>query len=372
MALIPSESYSFPEDFVRTVAHARKSMRQPLQPLPPPPEPEPQPLPENVEPVIIEAPVIEQIQPTIAEEPVVMSMPPAVEPEAPVVPDEPKQPVKPMERPAESKPERFFIPSLVPSTLKRKVRWNMRAAAEATPASNGDLPDVRPIPGRPEFTIVRSEPLPPPLKPKPDIRPKISLPPIVPVQKQEAPIAVPEPVNEEPPAPLPAMPEPLMEETTAPPPVIPGARIVEAPSADLVQTLLARALFGSAEPVPTVEGVAPPTEPVPVSPQTFSPVTFQSGLLFDKVAENPVRQFSEARTAPERKRLSAKVRRFLFWEALAVGTLVPLAIVGLLRVFQNPVAVLLIDIATIAAAVAATVMPIFFFAAAPSLPRGEE
>jgi hypothetical protein len=41
-------------------------------------------------------------------------------------------------------------------------------------------------------------------------------------------------------------------------------------------------------------------------------------------------------------------------------------------VFRDPTLILIVDVITIAAAIAATVMPILFFAVAPPLPRGEE
>src|SRR6202030_3943071 len=121
-----------------------------------------------------------------------------------------------------------LLRSLVPASLKRKERWNVHAAEPAV-QSNGNGVGIHPNAARNEVASNGSIPSAPSLpKPKPGVRPKVSLPP-------------PMPNREKTPAPVTRQPEPTA--------LMPGARIVEAPSADLVQTLLARSLYASAEPV---------------------------------------------------------------------------------------------------------------------------
>src|ERR1700722_10785546 len=129
MALIPSESYSFPDEFVRTIAHARRSMRPP-----PPPVPEPEPIQEEVRPTEeIETPLIEKIEMPLAEKmeahgiPLPLMAEPEPEREAELEP-EAKPAAEAINEVSETRPEKAFIPSLVPATLKRKIRWNTRAA----------------------------------------------------------------------------------------------------------------------------------------------------------------------------------------------------------------------------------------------------
>jgi hypothetical protein len=75
---------------------------------------------------------------------------------------------------------------------------------------------------------------------------------------------------------------------------------------------------------------------------------------------------------PERRRRSkTKFRRFVMCETIAVGILMPLAILGLLRVVTSPVLVWVMNILTIAAVVSAAVIPIIFYAATSTLPQIE-
>jgi len=343
MALIPSESYSFPDEFVRTISHARKSLRQPS-----PPVPEPEPIQEEVRPAEeIEAPLIEKIEMPLADRmeahgiPLPLMAEPEPEPEA-------KLATEAINEAPETKPEKTFIPSLVPATLKRKIRWNARAAQmQSIPPTSGEILNQPVNEERPELNFAP----PVPVKAKPDVRPKISFPP---------PIAF----ESEPPAPPAA--EPL-----SPDPLPPESRTVEAPSADLIQTLLARALFASSEPMQAAAPVA--AEPLPVTREFRPPTNGHFAVVPQKPHNAPApRQLPEQRPVPERKRSNPKLRRFLISESIAVGVLIPLAILGLLRVFQNPILIAVIDVITIAAAFAATLMPILFFAVAPSLPRSDE
>jgi len=74
---------------------------------------------------------------------------------------------------------------------------------------------------------------------------------------------------------------------------------------------------------------------------------------------------------PERRRRSPKFIRFMTCEAVAIGVLIPLAIIGLSRMFTDPTLVMLINIFTIAAAVVTAIIPIIFFALGPTLPQDE-
>ena len=74
---------------------------------------------------------------------------------------------------------------------------------------------------------------------------------------------------------------------------------------------------------------------------------------------------------PEKRRRRTKFTRFIICEGATLAVLLPLAILGLGRVFSDPTLVLLINILTIAAAVTAALIPILFFALAPTLPRDE-
>jgi len=71
----------------------------------------------------------------------------------------------------------------------------------------------------------------------------------------------------------------------------------------------------------------------------------------------------------EKKRRRSKFARFIMCEAVTLAVLLPLAILGLCRVFSDPTLVLLVNILTIAAAVTAALIPILFFAVTPTLPR---
>src|SRR5205807_704917 len=112
-------------------------------------------------------------------------------------------------------------------------------------------------------------------------RPKISLPPPAPAREH-----VPTPVSRQP-------------EPAAP---LPAPRIVEAPSADLVQTLLSRALYASPEPVLPMENGG----------TNGHVATFTDGN------DNFALEFLSDGAAPARKRRSPKLRKFLLWETIAI------------------------------------------------------
>ena len=81
--------------------------------------------------------------------------------------------------------------------------------------------------------------------------------------------------------------------------------------------------------------------------------------------------FSDTESYAQKGRRSNKFTRFIFCESVTLAVFLPLAILGFCRVFSDPILVLLINILTIAAAVTAALIPILFFALAPTLPRDE-
>jgi hypothetical protein len=67
-----------------------------------------------------------------------------------------------------------------------------------------------------------------------------------------------------------------------------------------------------------------------------------------------------------------KFRRFLACETVALAVLLPLAIVGLSHRPSNAALLWVLNISTIASAIAAALIPIFFYAFTPTLPEIEE
>src|SRR3954468_6078224 len=124
MSLIPSESYSFPDHFTRTVVPSRKPKNE--QPAPAPLVEAPRKRPAIVplpSPQVRPAPVVRRENP----EPVRSKAPspapnPALRRVSAPLPRVPAPPIRKMP---------------LPATLKPKVRWNMRAPA-VDPAPNGD------------------------------------------------------------------------------------------------------------------------------------------------------------------------------------------------------------------------------------------
>ena len=338
MALIPSESYSFPDDFVQTIADARKSAKQPAG-----------------------EPPSGRLQPNIT---------------AQLFPSGVDSSNGSVDHSSEAKPKRHSLRNLIPSTLKKRMgkpsipeENTENGKADAIPGSSGPLTmapavsaSIWPASVEP---AVQSDPAP-----------------FHPIEQSQVPAEIP---FEDPIAPA---------ETTE-------MRVIDSPSADLVQTLLARALFGS-DP-DSVQIPAPPQNGVTAFQKNVEPAANGNfGLVEPTVfaaftpqfAQEPVAaipkeleaQFEESssiaflptvldesgdRPVLKRQR-SEKVRRFIRYEAFTLCVLVPLAILGLLRFFHDPIVVLVVDVITIVAAFAAFLMPILFFAATPQLPRGEE
>ena len=69
--------------------------------------------------------------------------------------------------------------------------------------------------------------------------------------------------------------------------------------------------------------------------------------------------------------IGRKWTRFLLTEGIALTVLIPAAALALSHYFADPVMNFVLNILTIAAAAAAGVVPIVFFAVGPTLPRVE-
>jgi hypothetical protein len=121
----------------------------------------------------------------------------------------------------------------------------------------------------------------------------------------------------------------------------------------------------------------PPAEPVAaVEPAT--PVQAQSVQEIPRAAatSNPQADFFEVfaqtgETALSKRRRKAKMRRFIVCESVALTVLLPLVILGLAHHPDNVALVWILNILTITSAVAAALLPIFFFAFTPTLPEIE-
>ncbi len=199
----------------------------------------------------------------------------------------------------------------LPPTLKPKVRWNTRAAAmdPASAPNNGN---------RAEY--VPQEPLMPPAENVIQMKPEqlIARPPRIMPRPRNVPVA------------------PPVKPVSAPPP----------------------------KPIPVAKRPVQPVPPVRENPPTM-------------VAANPQADFFEAfaqsgETAISKRRRKAKVRRFIVYESIALGILLPLAFLGLTFRSENAVLHWTMNISTIAAAFAAALIPILFFAATPTLPEIEQ
>jgi hypothetical protein len=312
MSLIPSESYSFPDHFTITRAASRKANN-----VEPEPEPEPVEPPPPKKPTIVALP---NPKPQPAPPPIINENP---EPVRKVAPPVQNPALRRASAPPPRIPEAPVRKIALPPTLKPKVRWNNRAPAmdsTAPSANNGNGNGAQQIAHEPppaRNVIQMKAPRPPQVMPSPEnfVRP------------QPRPAPQPEdfgPQNLDPVAP----PRPV----PAPRPAPMAAKPVQAP------------------PISRTPG------PAPVSnPQTD---------FFEAFAQN--NEYSVSK-----RRHKAKMRRFIFCEGIAVGVLLPLAILGIIFHPQNAALHWIMNILTISAAVAAALIPIIFFAATPTLPEIE-
>jgi hypothetical protein len=289
MSLIPSESYSFPDHFTRTVTPSRR--------------------PKNAEP---EAAPVEMQR----KEPSIVALPSPKPQPAPVSVPENSEAVRskrtvPVPNPALRRasapppriPEATVRKIALPPTLKPKVRWNMRPPAvdSAAIANNGAEQLSNEAPAAPAQNVIQMKtvrfPRPPRVMPPPESR---------------------------------------VAQNAVPP-----------------------------RPKPTA--IARPTRPAPGQiAETPRPaaVSNPQGELFEMFAQNNEATLSK-------RRGKAKMRRFIACESAALAVLLPLVILGLSWRPDNVALVWIMDISTIASAVAAALIPIIFFAFAPTLPEIE-
>src|SRR6266849_5802875 len=110
----------------------------------------------------------------------------------------------------------------------------------------------------------------------------------------------------------------------------------------------------------------PPESPVSQNPVAERLVTASNlqADFFEKFAQSDG-------TALSKRRRKAKMRRFIACESTILAVLLPLAILGLSWPPDNVALVWIINVLTIASAVAAALIPILFFALTPTLPEIE-
>ncbi len=120
-----------------------------------------------------------------------------------------------------------------------------------------------------------------------------------------------------------------------------------------------------------------PRNPVPPPLKSTRPASGQIAASPRPVAvSNPQVDFFEkfaqsGETALWKRRRKAKMRRFIACESAALAVLLLLAILGVSRHPDNVALVWIMNILTIASAVAAALIPILFFALTPTLPESE-
>ena len=289
MSLIPSESYSFPDHFTRTVALSRRPKNEQPEAIPvetrqkrpsivalPSPRPQRSPAasPENSE-TVRPKPNIPLPNPALRR----ASAPP------PRIPDAPVRKIA------------------LPQSLKPKVRWNMRAAAmDPAPVASHDREQLsNEAPALPAQNVIQMKPARPPRPPR------VMPPPENPVSQN----------------PVPPLPKPM--------------------------------------------AVAKPTRPAqPEVAESSGPVGVSNPQadLFEMFAQS-------GETAFFKRRRKTKMRRFIVCESVALAVLLPLVILGLSHRPDNVALLWIMNISTIASAVAAALLPIIFFAFTPTLPEIE-
>ena len=320
MSLIPSESYSFPDHFTSTVTPSRRPKQE---------KPEPEKI--RKRPAIVALPDPEP-EPIIAAEPEIEPevLPEIWEPEVPEVkaaPPPPQPKPNPAVRRAHAPPPR--IPEVpikkiaLPPGLKPKVRWNNRAPAMDPTNRNGNNGNGNHSNG--SGNGVAETPI-------------ASLPPAQNVIPMKAARLAP------PPAPRPLQPAIQRQ-------VIPHAPV----PAQLAKKLA---------PAPTQMRPAQP-RPAPAPPKPAPPVLANPQAdFFEMFAE-------DGYEAANKRRREMKFRRFLACEGAALLVLLPLVILGLTLDVTAPALRWIMNILTIAAAMAAVVIPIVFYAFTPTLPEIE-
>ena len=270
MSLIPSESYSFPDHFTKTVAPSRKPKKE---------EPEAEPV---------------QTQPM----PRIMAMP---------------------------------SPRMQSATENRRPTTEPKRDVDPMPAPNPALRRASAPPPRIPDPTVGKQTFPPILKPKTNAT-------------MRAPAMDPAPLTEI------SAPEIDAPEISTPPPKTPAPvrKVIQMPVAPVVPVSPA-----------ALERTAAPA--IPKRTPQFTVTTSQPDF-FELFAQN-----GDSTLAARRRKM--KMRRFIVYESIAVAILLPLATIGIMRHPSNAILTWILNISTIAAAFAAALIPILFYAATPTLPE---
>ena len=370
MSLIPSESYSFPDHFTQTITYKNDPKRKKSVPVA---QPEPRkkgfflPLRKSLGRKKAALPST-----AIPEESDAESFPPLAAPEngfhVPVAPSQVSQPEALLPIAGEPQPV-SAMPELVAE------------ARIPAPIMEPELPRPQkpPVPIARPAPVVRKSPVPPSLKPKPrwNMRAPAPMPP-APTWDNGAPHIGSANIPEQkitPTKPAQPAPPPRVLQSPSPNPIqVPPARVVESPPPDLIQVLFSHA--GQA-PAPPPESAMPAQRPdvrptlrremangAPPRPVAPAPRPVNHEFNFEM-------PFSDTESYAQKGRRSNKFTRFIFCESVTLAVFLPFAILGFCRVFSDPILVFLINILTIAAAVTAALIPILFFALAPTLPRDE-
>jgi len=282
MSLIPSESYSFPDHFTRTVVPSRKPKNE---------EPEPVPLEtRRKKSAIVPLPDPEVRPPTA----------PRLNPE-PIRSKTPVAAPNPALRRAGAPPPRIPDAPMrkmpLPPTLKPKVRWNTHAPAMDHPAPTSENGTASVAPNT------------------------------------AAPNAI--PMN--------------------PPRVVRPPRLMPPPQASVVKTAAPAQM-----------------QSVPAKPRPVAVSNPQADFFATLARTREIAMLAQTREiALSNQRQKMKFRRFIVCECAALGTLLPVAIVGLLFHPTNAAAVWIINISAVASAVTAALIPIIFYAFTPTLPEIE-
>jgi hypothetical protein len=242
-----------------------------------------------------------------------------------------EQPEPPRKRPAIVP---LPSPQAQPAPMVRRENSEPVRSKAPTPAPNPALRRVSAPPPRIPEAPVRKMPLPPTLKPK--VR-----------WNMRAPAMDPNPIAENgaeqiPHAPPTAPAQNVIQMRPARVPRPP--RMMPAPPANIVQ-----------RPIPEPSAHETPRAAAVSNPQAD---------FFETFAQT-------GETALSKRRRKAKMRRFIVCESAAVAVLLPLVILGLSHHPENVALVWIMNISTIASAVAAALLPIFFFALTPTLPEIE-
>jgi len=223
----------------------------------------------------------------------------------------------------------------------------------------------RPAPPTPNPAIRRASAPPPRIPETPPLR-KIPLPPTLKPKvrwNHRAPAMDPTPIPQngmeqfQPPL----MPAPPAQNVIPmkPAKAVPAPRVIARPAPGVVRNETPVAPAKPAAPVmPAVQRRAVRQAPRPAAAPSPQEDFFQ---MFAESGE----------TAVMRRRRKAKLRRFLLCEAIALAVLLPLAIVGLAHRPSDAAMLWILNIFTIASAVAAAVIPILFYAFTPTLPEIE-